>query len=213
MTDRSQKGERAGTARRKEFDPEAAPDVAMRLFWRNGYEGTSTGDLVDELDIARASPYGTYGSERGLYPAALDRFLSGAAGPSTPDIPATRTSALDAVRDLLGISAAAPKPDTPRAVSRSTPRGAWRFGPEDRAADRGQPKPPRDRAPQRAAEAHAEGEQALGVDPRSAATMPASLNSGLKVLSCAGADQRDRFTASVNAVMAMLTPRAAVGTD
>ncbi|MBI0383044.1 helix-turn-helix transcriptional regulator, partial [Streptomyces albiflaviniger] len=46
-------------ARRKEFDPEAALDAAMRLFWRNGYEGTSTSDLVDELGIARASLYGT----------------------------------------------------------------------------------------------------------------------------------------------------------
>ncbi|MFE2185198.1 helix-turn-helix domain-containing protein [Streptomyces sp. NPDC059455] len=125
-------------ARRKEFDPEVALDAAMRLFWRNGYEGTSTSDLVDELGIARASLYGTFGSKRGLYLAALDRFLSGGSGPSPADILASRTSALDAVRDLLETSAAAPKPDTPPGLLRGQRHGgARRFRPRDRAAPRG----------------------------------------------------------------------------
>ncbi|MEU8874230.1 TetR family transcriptional regulator [Streptomyces javensis] len=201
-------------ARRKEFDPEVALDAAMRLFWRNGYEGTSTSDLVDELGIARASLYGTFGSKRGLYLAALDRFLSGGAGPSPADILASRASALDAVRDLLETSAAAPEPDTPQgcfAVNATVEHGDS----DPEIARRLESNRSRLETALYGAllRARAEGELAPGVDPRSAATMLASLNSGLKVLSCAGADQRDRITSSIDAVMAMLAPPAAPGTD
>nr|ARM20287.1 TetR-family transcriptional regulator [Streptomyces sp. 211726] len=201
-------------ARRKEFDPEVALDAAMRLFWRNGYEGTSTSDLVDELGIARASLYGTFGSKRGLYLAALDRFLSGGAGPSPADILASRASALDAVRDLLETSAAAPEPDRPQgcfAVNATVEHGD--SDPEIARRLEGNRSRLETALYGALLRAHAEGELAPGVDPRSAATMLASLNSGLKVLSCAGADQRDRITSSIDAVMVMLTPPAATVTD
>ncbi|NEW70151.1 TetR/AcrR family transcriptional regulator [Streptomyces rhizosphaericus] len=201
-------------ARRKEFDPEAALDAAMRLFWRNGYEGTSTSDLVDELGIARASLYGTFGSKRGLYLAALDRFLSGGAGPSPADILASRASALDAVRDLLETSAAAPEPDRPQgcfAVNATVEHGD--SDPEIARRLEGNRSRLETALYGALLRARAEGELAPGVDPRSAATMLASLNSGLKVLSCAGADQRDRITSCIDAVMAMLTPPAAAVTD
>lgn len=61
--------------RLKEFDPDAALDAAMHLFWRQGYEATSTADLVAELGIARASLYATFGSKHELYVRALDHYL------------------------------------------------------------------------------------------------------------------------------------------
>ncbi|AEW93100.1 MULTISPECIES: TetR/AcrR family transcriptional regulator [Streptomycetaceae] len=61
-------------ARTKEFDPDAALDAALELFWRRGYEATSMADLVEHLGIARASVYGTFGSKRELYLKALDRY-------------------------------------------------------------------------------------------------------------------------------------------
>lgn len=200
-------------ARRKEFDPEAALDAAMRLFWRNGYEGTSTSDLVDGLGIARASLYGTFGSKRGLYLAALDRFLSGGAGPSPADILASRESALDAVRDLLETSAAAPKQGTPQgcfAVNATVEHGD--SDPEISRRLEGNRSRLETALYGALLRARAEGELAPGVDPRSAATMLASLNSGLKVLSCAGEDQRDRITTTVDAVMSMLAYPAAAAT-
>ncbi|MCG6493803.1 TetR/AcrR family transcriptional regulator [Kitasatospora sp. A2-31] len=61
-------------ARTKEFDPDAALQSALELFWRRGYEATSMADLVDELGIARASLYATFGSKRELYLRALERY-------------------------------------------------------------------------------------------------------------------------------------------
>ncbi|MFI0774524.1 TetR/AcrR family transcriptional regulator [Streptomyces sp. NPDC021212] len=61
-------------ARTKEFDPEAALQSALELFWRRGYEATSMADLVEHLGIGRASIYATFGNKRELYLKAMDRY-------------------------------------------------------------------------------------------------------------------------------------------
>lgn len=61
-------------ARTKEFDPAAALDAALELFWLRGYEATSMSDLVSHLGIGRASIYGTFGSKHQLYLQALERY-------------------------------------------------------------------------------------------------------------------------------------------
>ncbi|MEV7782395.1 TetR family transcriptional regulator [Kitasatospora sp. NPDC088351] len=61
-------------ARTKEFDPDAVLQSALELFWRRGYEATSMADLVEELGIARASIYATFGSKCELYLRALERY-------------------------------------------------------------------------------------------------------------------------------------------
>ncbi|MFF2776550.1 TetR/AcrR family transcriptional regulator [Streptomyces sp. NPDC058052] len=62
-------------ARTKEFDPEAALQAALDLFWARGYEATSMADLVEHLGIGRASIYATFGNKHELYLKALDRYL------------------------------------------------------------------------------------------------------------------------------------------
>ncbi|MEU6669514.1 TetR/AcrR family transcriptional regulator [Streptomyces sp. NPDC046727] len=61
-------------ARTKEFDPDAALQSALELFWRRGYEATSMADLVAHLGIGKASLYATFGSKHELYLKALDRY-------------------------------------------------------------------------------------------------------------------------------------------
>ena len=61
-------------ARPKEFDPDAALQSALELFWRRGYEATSMADLVGHLGIGKASLYATFGSKHELYLRALDRY-------------------------------------------------------------------------------------------------------------------------------------------
>ncbi|MET8636941.1 TetR/AcrR family transcriptional regulator [Streptomyces sp. NPDC004096] len=61
-------------ARTKEFDPDAALQAALELFWRRGYEATSMSDLVEHLGIGRASLYATFGSKHELYLKAFDRY-------------------------------------------------------------------------------------------------------------------------------------------
>ncbi|MFK0176291.1 TetR/AcrR family transcriptional regulator [Streptomyces xanthochromogenes] len=61
-------------ARTKEFDPDAALQSALELFWQRGYEATSMADLVEHLGIGRASIYATFGNKHELYLKALDRY-------------------------------------------------------------------------------------------------------------------------------------------
>jgi TetR/AcrR family transcriptional repressor of nem operon len=58
-------------ARPKEFDPERALAKAMSVFWRLGYENTSTDVLIREMGIAKQSLYDTFGDKRALYLKAL----------------------------------------------------------------------------------------------------------------------------------------------
>lgn len=62
-------------ARPREFDEAAVLDAAIERFWQRGYEATSVRDLADEMDIAGASLYNTFGDKRGLYARALNRYL------------------------------------------------------------------------------------------------------------------------------------------
>ncbi len=58
----------------KRFDVSATLDKAMRLFWSQGYDGTSMQALIDEMGINRGSLYDTYGEKRALFIAALRRY-------------------------------------------------------------------------------------------------------------------------------------------
>ncbi|GAA0481610.1 TetR family transcriptional regulator [Streptomyces sp. NPDC046215] len=87
-------------ARTKEFDPDAALQAALELFWRRGYEATSMADLVAELGIARASLYATFGSKRELYLKALERYGE-QSGPSLVEELSQPGPALPAVRALV----------------------------------------------------------------------------------------------------------------
>lgn len=85
-------------ARTKEFDPEAALQAALELFWQRGYEATSMADLVEHLGIGRASIYATFGNKHELYLKALDRYtenrdpgLLGELSQPGPALPVVRT--------------------------------------------------------------------------------------------------------------------------
>jgi TetR/AcrR family transcriptional repressor of nem operon len=57
--------------RTKEFDPAKALANAMSVFWRFGYENTSTEMLMRAMGIAKQSLYDTFGDKRSLYLKAL----------------------------------------------------------------------------------------------------------------------------------------------
>jgi TetR/AcrR family transcriptional repressor of nem operon len=66
--------------RTKDFDPAAAVDAAMDLFWTKGYEATSVDDLVRHLGVGRGSLYATFGSKHQLYLRALERYRATVGG-------------------------------------------------------------------------------------------------------------------------------------
>ncbi|MBY3081067.1 TetR family transcriptional regulator [Rhizobium leguminosarum bv. viciae] len=80
------------------FDRDQAVDVAMRLFWRHGYEGVSLNDLTSAIGVAPPSIYAAFGSKAGLYREALDRYF----GPRGVQIGSNATATLpDAVESML----------------------------------------------------------------------------------------------------------------
>ena len=89
--------------RTKGFDPDAAVDAAMQLFWANGYAGTTPQQLVDAMGIGRGSLYNTFESKHALFERALRRYhdtntarlLEVLEGPGTA--PARLRAALDMV--------------------------------------------------------------------------------------------------------------------
>ncbi len=64
-------------ARPKAFDPDTALDTAIAVFGAGGFAGTTADDLVRALKIGRQSLYDTFGDKRGLYLAALKRYVAG----------------------------------------------------------------------------------------------------------------------------------------
>jgi TetR/AcrR family transcriptional regulator, transcriptional repressor for nem operon len=62
-------------ARAKQFDPDAALDAAVDLFWQAGFEATSIQDLCRKLKLNPGSLYGTFGDKRTLFVAVFDRYV------------------------------------------------------------------------------------------------------------------------------------------
>ena len=60
--------------RHREFDPDEALQVALQVFRRQGYEGTSISDLTDAMGITRPSLYAAFGNKEDLFRQALDLY-------------------------------------------------------------------------------------------------------------------------------------------
>ena len=60
--------------RKKEFDVDMVLDKAMAAFWTRGYEATSLNDLLDCMQIQRASLYNAFGDKRTLFLLTLRRY-------------------------------------------------------------------------------------------------------------------------------------------
>ncbi len=68
---------RRRTGRPRRFDRDVALGAAMHLFWQHGYEGSSIADLTRAMGITPPSLYAAFGDKRGLFRAAIDRYLGG----------------------------------------------------------------------------------------------------------------------------------------
>jgi TetR/AcrR family transcriptional regulator, transcriptional repressor for nem operon len=61
--------------RPRTFDEDRALDAAMRTFWANGYEATTTEDLCAATGLGRSSIYNTFRSKHELFRRALLRYV------------------------------------------------------------------------------------------------------------------------------------------
>lgn len=56
------------------YDREDVVNRAMQLFWRRGFNGTSTRDLQEAIDMRPGSIYAAFGSKEGLFKEALQHY-------------------------------------------------------------------------------------------------------------------------------------------
>ncbi|MBW8484880.1 TetR/AcrR family transcriptional regulator [Actinomadura parmotrematis] len=191
-------------ARTKEFDPDAALQRALELFWERGYAATSMADLVERLGVARASLYATFGDKHALYLAALDRYLQ-LRDPAIMEALSRPGPVLPAVRALIERYAAESAGDG-RRLGCLVVNSAVERGPSDAEAAR------RVEASWTVLEtalttaltrARAQGELAAGRDPRSLARLLLVLFQGMRVLGRAPASP-DRLRDAAAEAVALL---------
>ncbi|GAA2499101.1 TetR/AcrR family transcriptional regulator [Streptomyces longisporus] len=177
-------------ARTKEFDPDAALQSALELFWRRGYEATSMSDLVDHLGIGRASIYATFGSKHELYLKALERYDRAGLPPIVREL-SQPGPALPAVRALVRRYATEAADEQLRLNGCLVTNTASELAPHDAAAAR--------RVERNwdhletvlhsaLVRAQARGELPAGRDPLALARMLLVLLQGLRVVGKASAD-------------------------
>jgi AcrR family transcriptional regulator len=63
--------------RPRAFNPDAALERAMHVFWAKGYEGASLSDLTRAMRINRPSLYAAFGNKEELFRKVLDQYANG----------------------------------------------------------------------------------------------------------------------------------------
>ena len=64
--------------RPRSFDPDAAVERAMGVFWSRGYHATALPDLLRATRLSRGSLYAAFGDKHSLFLRALDRYVADA---------------------------------------------------------------------------------------------------------------------------------------
>ncbi|MCV0425140.1 MAG: TetR/AcrR family transcriptional regulator [Roseibium sp.] len=64
----------AGPGRPRNFDEAAVLEIAIRVFWQNGYEATSLDDLTKAMGLSRSSFYSAFGCKQTLFLRALEHY-------------------------------------------------------------------------------------------------------------------------------------------
>jgi AcrR family transcriptional regulator len=68
---------RRAAGRPRGFDPDAALERALLVFWEHGYEGASLATLTEAMGISTTSMYATFGNKEELFRKALERYTEG----------------------------------------------------------------------------------------------------------------------------------------
>ncbi|MFF5534654.1 TetR/AcrR family transcriptional regulator [Streptomyces cinerochromogenes] len=176
----------------KHFDPDAALDTVVRLFWKQGMATTGIQDIVTATGLNRSSLYATFGGKQELYLAALRRYLE------LRSLPVFRRLAEDdrglpAVAEFFdGLVEARCAGEYARwgCMVSNAHAGEENGDPEVRAVLDRHHQELRDALYAALVTAEAHGQLAPGADPAAAADLLALLAYGVNLRSRAGADAR-----------------------
>lgn len=91
-------------ARTKEFDYEQKLDVALELFWTQGYHVTSINDLEKHLAINRSSIYPTYGDKKALLIKCLTKYMKSKVSEYEGILNGQQSDAIGTLRALLRLA-------------------------------------------------------------------------------------------------------------
>lgn len=90
-----------GMARPRQFNEADLLDAATELFWSKGFDSTSVEDVSQATGVGNGSIYGAFGSKRGLFLAAFERYCERRARFIRDTVLGAPGSARTAVRVLL----------------------------------------------------------------------------------------------------------------
>jgi AcrR family transcriptional regulator len=62
--------------RPRSFDRDVALDVALRVFWEKGYEGTTVAELTGAMGLKPPSFYGAFGDKDKLFREVVQRYVA-----------------------------------------------------------------------------------------------------------------------------------------
>ena len=99
-------------ARPRKFEEERALDAAMRAFWEDGYEATSTQELCEATGLGRSSIYNTFRSKRDLFEMALTHYMDARTANIIETLEDARRPVRERLRTILEW-AVDPDPDDP----------------------------------------------------------------------------------------------------
>jgi AcrR family transcriptional regulator len=168
-----------------------ALDIALKVFWKKGYEGTSIDDLTDAIGINRPSLYCAFGKKEQLFRKALDRYL-GEAAELYQDAIDQPTARAVAERFLRGIAVSLTDPRHPPGCL--AVKGALACG-EEADPIRQELNARREAAQaslrDRFERAKAEGDLSPDDDPADLARFLATLGHGMAVQAAGGASREE----------------------
>jgi AcrR family transcriptional regulator len=82
--------------RPRKTDPEEALETAMKVFWKQGFDGTSMNDLSASTGMAKPGLYATFGDKEAVYAKALEKYYAEYGAPLVEDL-ITSSDPLDTV--------------------------------------------------------------------------------------------------------------------
>jgi AcrR family transcriptional regulator len=89
--------------RPRTFDEDRAVNAAMRTFWAQGYEATTTQDLCAATGLGRSSIYNTFTSKHELFKRALLHYIETTTATQLAILEDEQRPAVERLRDLFAL--------------------------------------------------------------------------------------------------------------